>query len=383
VDVDDPSDADALAQTLTAAIGRYAEDHLAYVGRHNRDGLPVLDPYPRVILVPGIGMWTIGKDAARAVIPADIYRHTISVIEGAEAIDRYQSLDERDAFEAEYWPLELYKLTLLPPEKELARRVALVTGGARGIGAAVAEKLAAEGAHIVVTDIDGGAAEAVARGIIEREGAGRALGMRLDVTDEDAVEAAFRAAALAYGGVDIVVSNAGIAESAPLERLTPAQWRRSFEVNATGHFLVTRVALRLLREQGLGGSLIFIASKNVVAPGRDFGAYSSAKAAEAQLARIAAIEGGEHGIRANLINPDAVFENSGLFTPALRAQRAQAHGVEAEGLEDFYRQRNLLKVRITGADVAEAAVFFASDRSAKTTGAMLSVDGGVRDAFVR
>jgi NAD(P)-dependent dehydrogenase (short-subunit alcohol dehydrogenase family) len=196
------------------------------------------------------------------------------------------------------------------------------------------------------------------------------------------VERAFRAAVLAYGGVDVVVSNAGIAESAPLEQLTAEQWRRSFEVNATGHFLVAREAIRLMREQGLGGSIIFIASKNVVSPGRDFAAYSSAKAAEAQLARIVAIEG-EHGIRSNVVNPDAVFEGSGLFSQELRENRARAHGVTPDELEAFYQQRNLLKVRVTGDDVAEAALFFASDRSLKTTGAMLSVDGGVRDAFVR
>ena len=195
--------------------------------------------------------------------------------------------------------------------------------------------------------------------------------------------AAFRAAALAYGGVDVVVSNAGIAESAPLERLPVEIWRRSLEVNATGHFLVAQEAVRQLRRQGLGGSVIFIASKNVVSPGRDFAAYSAAKAAEAQLARIVAIEAGEFGIRANIINPDAVFEGSGLFSPELRESRARAHGVAPDELEAFYQQRNILKVRVTGADVAEAALFFASDRSAKTTGAMLSVDGGVRDAFVR
>ncbi|MER3421094.1 MAG: hypothetical protein C4290_11475 [Chloroflexota bacterium] len=183
--------------------------------------------------------------------------------------------------------------------------------------------------------------------------------------------------------MDIVVSNAGIAEAAPIEQMELALWQRSLAVNATGHFLVAREALRLMRRQGLGGSFVFIASKNVPAPGKDFAAYSAAKAAEAQLARIVAIEGAEIGVRANMIHPDAVFEGSGLFSPELRAGRAAAHGVKPEELEEFYRQRNLLKVRVLPEDVAEAALFLASDRAAKTTGAALAVDGGVREAFPR
>lgn len=383
LEVDDPSDADALAAAARTAIARYAEQYADYVARHNREGHAMLDPYPRVILVPGIGMWSAGRDARGALIPGEIYHHTIAVMAGAQAIDRYASLSEEDAFAAEYWPLELYKLTLLPPEKELARRVALVTGAGRGIGRAIAERFAREGAHVVVTDIDEAGACAVADGIVAREGAGRALAVRLDVTDAESVAAAFTTTALAYGGLDIVVSNAGIAESATMEELTPAQWRRSLDVNATGHFLVAQAAMRLMRRQGLGGSIIFNASKNVVSPGRDFAAYSAAKAAEAQLARVVAIEGGAFGIRANILNPDAVFEGSGLFSPELRANRARAHGVAPDELEAFYQERNLLKVRVLPADVAEAALFFASDRSAKTTGAMLSIDGGVREAFVR
>src|SRR5581483_565414 len=192
-----------------------------------------------------------------------------------------------------------------------------------------------------------------------------------------------RSAALAYGGVDIVVSNAGIAESAAIEEMDVALWRRSMEVNATGHFLVARAALRLMRTQGLGGAFVFIASKNVPAPGKDFAAYSAAKAAEAQLARIVAIEGAEIGVRANMLHPDAVFEGSGLFSPELRAGRAAAHGIAPEELEEFYRRRNLLQTRVFAEDVAEAALFLASDRAAKTTGAALAVDGGVREAFSR
>ncbi len=383
LEVPDPTDVEALCRAAREGLARYAEEYRAYVARHNREGYPLLDPYPRVILVPGIGMWTTGRDARAARIAGDIYHHTISVIAGASALAEYESLSEEDAFGAEYWPLELYKLSLLPPEQELARRVALITGAGRGIGRAIAERFAAAGAHVVVTDINGAAAAEVAAAIEARHGAGRATAVALDVTDEAAVCRAFRAAALAYGGVDIVVSNAGIAEAAPIERMDLAMWQRSLAVNATGHFLVAREALRLMRRQGLGGSSVFIASKNVPAPGKDFAAYSAAKAAEAQLARIVAIEGAEIGVRANMIHPDAVFEGSGLFSPELRAGRAAAHGIAPEELEEFYRQRNLLKVRVLPEDVAEAALFLASDRAAKTTGAALAVDGGVREAFLR
>jgi NAD(P)-dependent dehydrogenase (short-subunit alcohol dehydrogenase family) len=205
----------------------------------------------------------------------------------------------------------------------------------------------------------------------------------MDVTSEEAVEGALRAAVDAYGGLDIVVSNAGVAHSAALDRMALADWERSFAVNATGHFLVTRGALRVLRPQGLGGSLVYVATKNVMAPGKDFAAYSAAKAAEAQLAKVAAIEGGPHGIRANIVNPDAVFRDSGLWSEDVRRERARAQGIGVDELEAFYRKRNLLGVSVEPEDVAEAVLFLASDRSAKTTGCTLTVDGGLRDAFPR
>ena len=383
VEASDPADPSALAEAARSALARHVEQYRAYVERHNHDNAPLLDPTPRVVLVPGLGMFTTGRDARAARIAADIYHHTISVMRGASAVGEYRSLAEADAFAAEYWPMELYKLTLLPPEQELARRVTLVTGGGRGIGRAIARRFAAAGAHVVVTDLDGAAAAEVAAAIEGELGAGRAIGVGLDVTDEGQVERAFAAAALAFGGVDIVVSNAGIAESSSIEAMEAALWRRSLEVNATGHFLVSRAALRLMRQQGLGGGFVFIASKNVPAPSKDFAAYSAAKAAETQLARIVAIEGAEIGVRANLLHPDAIFEGSGLFSPELRASRAAAHGIKPEELEEFYRRRNLLGARVLAEDVAEAALFFASDRSAKTTGAALAVDGGVREAFAR
>jgi rhamnulose-1-phosphate aldolase/alcohol dehydrogenase len=373
----------ALKQAIAKGLQGYTAWYDLYFKKHASGKEPRLDPFPRVVLIPGVGLLTAWKDAKHTRIVADIYHHTINVTRAAQGIGEYRSLSVQDTFDVEYWPMELYKLTLAPPEKELARRVALVTGGAHGIGRAVARGLAAAGCHVVVTDLDGEGASAVAREICEAQGLDRAVGLRLDVTDESSVTAAFRDAVVSYGGLDIVVSNAGTAHSSPIDLMDLRDWKRSLDVNATGHFLVSRAALRILKEQGIGGSLVFIASKNVLAPGKDFGAYSAAKAAETQLARVLAIEAGEHRVRVNIINPDAVFQDSRLWSGEVRQERARAHGVAADQLEDFYRRRNLLKTRVLAEDVAEAALWLASDRSSRTTGCIVSVDGGVREAFPR
>ena len=379
----DPASSDAVVAALRPALDAFVRDYTAYFEAHRFDGASLGDPHPRVILLPGLGMFTSGKDARTAGIVADIYRHTAWVLRAASAVGRYVSLTAAEAFGVEYWPLELYKLALAPPEKELARRIALVTGAAGAIGRAVARRLAREGAHVVVADLDGAGASRVADEIAKEAGPARALGVAMDVTAEASVQAGVRAAVEAYGGLDIVVSNAGIAHSAPLDAMALADWERSFAVNARGHFLVTREALRVLKAQGLGGSFVFVATKNVTSPGKDFAAYSAAKAAEAQLAKVTAIEGGPHGIRANIVNPDAVFRDSGLWSEEVRRERARAQGIGVEQLEEFYRKRNLLGVSVLPEDVAEAVLFLASDRSAKTTGCTLTVDGGVRDAFPR
>ncbi|MEK6376061.1 MAG: bifunctional rhamnulose-1-phosphate aldolase/short-chain dehydrogenase [Acidobacteriota bacterium] len=363
---------------LEAYVARYTKWYESYYSDFG-----MLDPRPRVVLAPGVGMWTAGKDARAARIVRDIYRHTMRIIEAAEAAGGYESLNDEDAFHAEYWPLEMYKLTLLPKEKELASKVALITGAASGIGRAVAERFAEEGAHVVVTDVDIALAEEVAKGIVQKNGLRRAVALRLDVADEAAVERAFEETVMAYGGLDIVVSNAGISSFGALDVLKTEDWDRSFAVNTRGHFLVARAALRIMKQQSLGGSIVFNASKNVTAPGKEFGAYSVSKAAEAQLCRIVALEGGEFGIRANMLNPDAIFGGSRFWSDEMREMRAQNYGIDAEKLPDFYRNRTLLKCEVTAADVAEAALFLAGPRSAKTTGAMLPVDGGVKEAFPR
>ncbi len=370
-------------EIIRLALDRYEVDYRSYFETHAPPGEVMLEPLPKIILVPGIGMWTVGKDARAARIVADIYRHTMGIIESAQTLGGFATLNDRDAYEAEYWPLELYKLTLLPPEKELARQVALVTGAASGIGRAIARRLAQEGAHVIVTDLNSAGAEAVATEICQKQGLKRAISLPLDVTNPQEVKVTFEATCRAYGGLDILISNAGIAQVGAIDALRLEDWERSLAVNTTGHFLVVREALRIMKAQGRGGSIVFNATKNVTAPGKDFGAYSVAKAAEAQLCRIVAIEGGEFGIRANMLNPDAIFEGSGLWSDELKAQRAQAYGLPVEKLGDFYRQRNLLKAEVTAEDVAEAALFLAGPRSAKTTGAMLPVDGGVKEAFPR
>ena len=383
VDATGGEDAEALFGAIERSIEGFVAGYTRYFEEHRFEGAQLVDPLPRVVLVPGLGMFTAGKDRRTAGIVNDIYHHTIGVLGNAAAFGQYVSLSAKDAFDVEYWPLELYKLTLAPPEKELARRIALVTGGGSGIGRAVARRLAAEGAHVVVGDLDAATARRTADEIVAAVGAGRALGLEMDVTREASVRAAFEETVLAYGGLDILISNAGIAHSSPVARMELADWERSFAVNSTGHFLVAREAMRVLTAQGLGGALVFVATKNVMSPGKDFAAYSAAKAAEAQLAKVLALEGAPHGIRSNIVNPDAVFQDSKLWSDEIRRERAAAQGIAVDRLEDFYRTRNLLGVGILPEDVAEAVLFLASDRSAKTTGCTVTVDGGVRDAFPR
>jgi NAD(P)-dependent dehydrogenase (short-subunit alcohol dehydrogenase family) len=279
--------------------------------------------------------------------------------------------------------MENFKLTLLPPEKEFSRHVVMVTGGSRGIGKAICSHFLREGAHVVLTDIDRGRMSLAAKEFENEIRSGALLVVPMDVTSPRSVDGAFDAAVKKYGGIDIVVSNAGYAKSSPVDRLELAEWKKSFAVNSTGHFLVSKRAIRLFKEQNIGGNLIFISTKNVLAPGKDFGAYSASKASESQLARILAIENGEFGIRVNMINPDGVFQDSGLWNRQVRSERARAHGIALKDVENFYAKRNLLNAKITPDDVARTALFLASSRSSKTTGAIVPVDGGIREAFPR
>ena len=376
--------------TYVAQYHRYLEEN-AQLNLDPDASMPVYraanasaDPHPRVILIPGVGMFTTGKDAIMADVAAQLYHRAIAVMRGAEACGGFISLSNAESYAVEYWPLEQYKLRLAPPEREFARHVVLVTGAAGGIGSAICRRVAQDGAHIIAADIDLAGAEQLATYINQQFGNGRAVAVKMDVTSEESVRAAFDRAALAFGGVDVIVNNAGLASSAPITETSLVEWNRNWNVLATGYFLVAREGFRLLIAQGRGGNLVFVASKNALVAGKNAAAYSTAKAAEAHLARCLAEEGGQFGIRVNTVNPDAVLTGSRIWDSTWRQERAATYGVAPDQLEEVYRKRTTLGVNILPEDIAEAVAFFASPaRSIKSTGNILNVDGGVAAAYPR
>ena len=380
VDFDPQSEgAEELVERLREGVARYREDYEAYFSRHEEADEEMFDPNPRVVFIEGLGLVAAAKNAKEANLSRDFAYRAINVMRGAHALGGYVSLTEEESYAVEYWPLELYKLALAPPPDELAGRVAFVTGGAGGIGSAIARSLASRGACVVVCDLDEEGAGEVAQGLPEP-----GIPARADVTDEDEVAGAYRRAVLEYGGVDVVVSNAGLASSAPIEETSVEMWDKNHAVLAKGYFLVAREAFRIMKEQGVGGSIVFVASKNAMAAGKNASAYSSAKAAELHLARCLAEEGGPERIRVNTVNPDAVLQGSRIWGSEWRQERAAAYGIEPEELEDYYRKRNVLKVNVLPENIAEAVLHFASEaRSSRSTGNVLNVDGGVKDAYPR
>jgi len=368
-----------LRERIVAGAAQYRRQYRTYFERHAAEADQMSDPDPRVVLIENLGMVTAGQTAKAARISRDLYHRAIEVMAGAGSASQFVSLTTSESFAVEYWPLELYKLSLAPAPGELQGRVALVTGAAGGIGRAMLEMFTMAGASVVAFDIDG---EGVADAVAKLGDAG--ISTTGDVTSEADVAMAFAAGVQAFGGVDIVVSNAGIASSAPITETTLSEWKRNQAVLVTGYFLVAREAFRLLQAQGMGGSIVFVASKNSVVAGRNASAYSSAKAAELHLARCLAEEGGADGIRVNTVNPDAVLQGSRIWDSSWRTERADAYGIEPEELEKHYRERTTLGVNVLPADIAQAVLHFASAaRSGKTTGNLLNVDGGVSAAFPR
>ena len=376
--------AETSSDALALAIAAYQADYAAYYARCKRPDSPAMrDPNAVVYLVPGVGMMTFAANKATARISAEFYVNAINVMRGASSVSTYCGLPEQEAFDIEYWLLEEAKLQRLPRPKPLAGRVALVTGAAGGIGGATCARLAAEGAAIVATDIDAARLDATVASLQQRFGKDTATGVVMDVTSEAGVQGAFAEAVRAFGGIDILVSNAGIASAAKVQDTSLALWNRNIEILATGYFLAAREAFRLMLAQGLGGAIVFIGSKNALAASGGASAYCTAKAAEVHLARCLALEGAPEGIRVNTVNPDAVLEGSTIWQGEWRSQRAASYGVEEDDLARVYRERSLLKRSVLPEDIAEAVAFLASDKAAKSTGNILNVDAGNATAFTR
>ena len=372
-------------ESLQAQFAEYDDRYQEYAARHQAhlpEGYELFDGVPRVALIPGVGAVTVGDTLAEATMLADIAFHTHTVAARVkDCFGEVEAMPEEEIFRFEYWPMELYKLSLKPGPKKFSGKMFIVTGAAGGIGRAITERILSLGGAVIASDLNTDGLATVAEDFADL--AGDMVTIAGDLTDPDVVRQSVQAAIAHFGGLDGVVVNAGIAVSKELVELSDEDWQRSMDINLTSAFRLTRESLSLMGSQQMGGSLVFIASKNAFAPGAAFGAYSVSKAGLVQLMRIAAIEGGPHGIRSNALNPDAIFDGSELWSNGIREQRAAAHGIEPDQLEDFYATRNLLKVHVRSSDVADATEYLLSEASSRTTGSVIPVDGGVAPGFPR
>jgi len=377
-------DIDKLVAGLDDALAAYRADYTAYYERCRHDNSPaVRDANPIIYLIPGVGMLSFAKDKATARIAGEFYVNAINVMRGANGVDTYVGLPEQEAFDIEYWLLEEAKLQRMPKPKSLAGRIALVTGGAGGIGQAVARQLLQEGACVMLTDIDSEALAQAKEALRKVAGPDNLATVRADITNEEQVDTILNASALAFGGLDLLVSNAGIASSAPFEDTSLALWERNQSILVTGYFLASRGAYRMMQQQKLGGSMVFVASKNGLVASGGAAAYCTAKAAEIHLARCLALEGAAHGIRVNVVNPDAVIRGSRIWDGKWKEERAASNKIDSDDIEDFYRQRSMLKRSVLPEDISEAVYFLLSEKAGKSTGNIINVDAGNAAAFTR
>lgn len=376
---------DLLKSAMETLLSGYRTDYENYYNRCKRDtSPPVRDANPVVFLLPSIGMITLAKDKATARIAGEFYVNAINVMREANRVDQYVGLPEQEAFDIEYWLLEEAKLQRMPAPKALAGKIAFVTGAAGGIGRAIAQRYLKEGACLALADIDGSMLEVTVADLKKKYGKDVVFGVVCDVTKEESVQNAILQTSLQFGGVDLLVSNAGIASSAAIEDTTLELWNRNQAILATGYFLVGREVFRTMKAQGIGGAMVFVASKNGLVASNQAAAYCAAKAAEIHLSRCFALEGAPLGIRSNVVNPDAVIRGSRIWSGDWSKERAQANKIEEGDLEDFYRQRSMLKRSVLPEDIAESAYFFAAEHlSGKSTGNILNVDAGNLMAFTR
>lgn len=377
-------DVDAVIVRLADDIAAYRVGYQAYYDSCKHPDSPAIrDPNAVVYLMPGVGMFTFAGDKATARISGEFYVNAINVMRGASTVSSYVGLPAQEAFDIEYWLLEDLKLQRMPKPKSLAGQIALVTGGAGGIGRATANRLLREGACVVLADIDETALASANEELAKAYGKDFVRPVVINVTSEDQVVAGFAETAVEFGGIDILVSNAGLASSAPIEETSLALWNKNMDILSTGYFLVSREAFRLFRVQKIGGNVVFVASKNGLAASPNAAAYCTAKAAEIHLARCLALEGAEAQIRVNVVNPDAVLRGSKIWTGEWKEQRAAAYKMSTDDLEEHYRSRSMLKRSVFPEDIAEAIYFFASDMSAKSTGNIINVDAGNAQSFTR
>lgn len=369
-------------ENLDAALADYRAEYAAYYDRCKRSDSPAMrNPNPSVVLVPGLGMVSFGKNLQEARVTGEFYRRAIEVMRGAEAVSTYTALPEQEAFDIEYWLLEEAKLKRMPPEKEFSRKIAIVTGGAQGIGLATAKRLASEGACVAIFDLN---QEKLDEAVRELATVGSAIGVQCDVTQADALNAGFDRVIDTYGGLDICVVNAGNARRGTVADTTDSDYDFLSELLMKAYFTTMRRASQVMIEQGTGGSIVVVGSKNGVAVGSNAAIYSAAKSFELHLMRSAANDLAKHRIRCNAVNPDAVLQGSGIWSDAWKEQTAASLGIAIEELPEYYRKRSMLARAVEPDHIADAIAWLASEkRSSRTTGATIPVDGGVREAFLR